>query len=358
MHDEIISLAQKLIEIESIKENNNGLQVVLDLAKKDLSKYTVFEFEDGGVPSLFFSNRKNNAQQYKIILNAHLDVVPGHNSQFKSYLKDGRLYGRGAYDMKAAAAVEILVFKELADRVSYPLGLQLVTDEEVGGFKGTKYQIEQGVRAEFIIVGEPTNLDIGHKAKGILWLKITFKGESAHGAYLWQGKSAVWEMEKFLGRLKLEYPVPVNEVWKTTVNVAQVMTENATYNKVPDKCELKLDVRFVPEDKDLILDKIKSLLPDCAEVEIILHESSQFTEHDNAYLIQLQRSCGEAKGSDCKIVARHGGSDLRFFDQVGGKGVEFGPLGYGHHTEEEWVDVASLEQYYEILKRFLLGLEK
>lgn len=357
MRDEIISLAQKLIQIESVRENKIGLQEVLGLVKIDLSQNSMVEFEDSGVPGLFFSNRKNNTQQYKVILNAHLDVVPGSAEQFKPFLRDGRLYGRGAYDMKAAAAVEILVFRELAEKLTYPLGLQLVTDEEVGGFCGTKYQVDQGIRAEFIIVGEPTNLDIGHKAKGILWTKILFRGESAHGAYLWQGKNAIWEMERFLEQLKSVYPVPTEEVWQTTVNVAQVMTENSVYNKVPDKCELKLDVRFVPEDKDLVLDKIKKLLPDGAEMEVILQESSQYTESNNPYLVQLQKCCSETRGADCEVIARHGGSDLRFFDQVGGKGVEFGPVGYGHHTDEEWVEVESLERYYEILKSFLLSLD-
>lgn len=359
MEARIIDLITTMMQLNTDKDHlRNSVIELSGLLQSELNGFSGRVFEQEDLKSwLFSSTRYHEGVAFKVILNAHLDVVPAKDELFKPYVKDGKLYGRGAYDMKAAAIVEMLVFKELADTLSYPLGLQLVTDEEVGGFKGTKYQVDQGVRADFVIVGEPTNLAIGHKAKGILWLKVVFKGESAHGAYLWQGKSAVWEMERFLADLKKVYPVPNEEVWQTTVNVASVTTENTAFNKVPDKCEVKLDVRFVPEDKDYVVNKIKTLLSDTAEMEVIIHESSQYTEQDNDYLVGLQNACAEVTGKPCDVIARHGGSDLRFFDAVGCKGVEFGPVGYGHHTDEEWVDVESLVQYYEVLRKFLLSVQ-
>ena len=105
-------------------------------------------------------------------------------------------------DMKANVACLMTVFKDVADKVNYPLGLQLVTDEEIGGFHGTKYQIEKGVRAEFVVVGESTDLNIKNRAKGILWAKISAKGKTAHGAYPWRGENAIWKMNEFLNCLK------------------------------------------------------------------------------------------------------------------------------------------------------------
>lgn len=351
-----IDLASRLIELQTVKEHAVAFEKLDNLVKEEMQGFGATEYEKEGVKSWLFSQNGFESHRFKVILNAHLDVVPTADEQFRPIVREGKLYGRGAYDMKAAAAVEILVFKELAEQLAYPLGLQLVTDEEVGGFNGTKYQVEQGVRADFVIVGEPTELKIGNKAKGILWLKVVFKGESAHGAYLWQGKNAVWEMERFMEKLKSVYPVPESESWQTTVNVANVVTENQAYNKVPDRCEVKLDVRYVPEEKEVVLEKIKSLLNDTAKMEVVMYETAQHTEEDNQYLVGLQQACSEITGSPCGVLARHGGSDLRFFDAVGCKGVEFGPVGYGHHTDEEWVDVQSLEEYYKILKQFLLGL--
>jgi len=75
--------------------------------------------------------------RFQVILNAHLDVVPAQPDQFRPRREGDRLYARGAQDMKVAALVEAQVFRELAAELPYPLALQLVTDEEVGGRDGT-----------------------------------------------------------------------------------------------------------------------------------------------------------------------------------------------------------------------------
>ena len=187
----IILLTKSLISIPSTRNNKKALNDVLDLALKEVKDFTIERFEKEGYPSALIYPQKTRPNNFKIILNAHLDVVSGREEQYKPYEKDGKLFGRGAVDMKGAAAVEILVFKEVAKKVSYPLALQLVTDEEIGGFCGTKYQIEKGVRADFVIAGEPTDFGVNNKAKGIIWLKIKTKGKAAHGAYPWRGKNAL-----------------------------------------------------------------------------------------------------------------------------------------------------------------------
>ena len=140
MESKILELARKLINIPSISKNPVALKEVLKISALELKDYTIEWFVKDEIPSLLAYASPSRPKRFKIILNAHLDVIPAKPSQFSPKIKDGKLYGRGAYDMKAAAAVEILVFKELAKKLDFPLGLQLVTDEEIGGFKGTKYQ--------------------------------------------------------------------------------------------------------------------------------------------------------------------------------------------------------------------------
>jgi succinyl-diaminopimelate desuccinylase len=161
MLNNILSLTKSLISIPSTKDNKKALNDVLDLALQEFGNFTIERFEKDGYPSALVYLQKTRPKKFKVILNAHLDVVAAKEEQFKPYEKNSRLYGRGAIDMKAAAAVEILVFKEMAKKISYPLALQLVTDEEIGGFCGTKYQIEKGLRADFVLAGEPT--DFGDK---------------------------------------------------------------------------------------------------------------------------------------------------------------------------------------------------
>ncbi|MBI4225990.1 M20/M25/M40 family metallo-hydrolase [Candidatus Roizmanbacteria bacterium] len=353
MLDKIISVAKKFITISSIKENPRKSPDVLIIAKKELSGFTIEDFEKEGVPSLLIYKGKARPKRFKFILNAHLDVVPGKKEQFKPVVKDGKLYGRGAYDMKAAAAVEILVFKELAKKLNYPIALQLVTDEEIGGFNGTKYQLDKGVRSEFAIAGESTDLGIKNQAKGVVWAKIKTKGKTAHGAYPWMGKNAIWKMINALNHLHKSFPEAKKEIWKTTLNLSKIETSNSTFNKVPDDCTVGIDVRYIPDDAKTIVSKIKKALPKEAEVELLLKEPAQFTDKNNIYIKLLQKATKKVTNKLAPIIVKHGASDIRHFNRVGCDGIEFGPIGFGLHTDNEWVDIKSLEQYYLILKSFL-----
>lgn len=356
MKNHLLDLSHKLIQIPSTKENINALNSVLNIVKNELKEFKHEYFKKNNIPSFLFYNSTTRPQRFKIILNAHLDVVPALKEQYAPFEKEGKLYGRGAVDMKAAAAVEILAFKDVAKKVNYPLGLQLVTDEEIGGFDGTKYQIEKGVKADFVITGEPTNFGVNNKAKGIIWVLVTTKGISAHGAYPWQGKNAIYQMGEFLNELKKIYPVPEKEVWKTTVNVAKIETTNQTFNKVPDNCIVSLDIRYIPEDSKKILKDIKKILPNDAILTIKLNEPAQFTDEKNPYVLKLRKTTEKILRSQSKIIVKHGGSDIRHYNQVGCDGVTFGPIGEGLHTDNEWVDIQSLESYHLILKEFLSSI--
>lgn len=357
MLNKILSFSKQLISVPSTKENPDELKRVLELAKKEVgSGFTVEDFKNNDVSSCLIYNTSKRPNKFKIILNAHLDVVPAKPEQYKPFEKNRKLHGRGTYDMKAAAAVEILVFKELAKKLPYPIALQLVTDEEIGGFNGTKYQIDKGVGSDFSIAGEGTNLAVKNKAKGIVWAKIKTYGKTGHGAYLWQGKNAIWKMIDVLNKLKTVFPEPKKEIWKTTINVAKIETTNQTFNQVPDNCILGIDIRYIPEDDKKIVGKIKKLLPKGAAFELMLKEPAQFTSEKNQYLEILRNSATKVIGKKAGIIVKHGASDIRHFNRVGCDGIEYGPTGEGLHTDNEWVDIKSLENYYNILRGFLIAI--
>ncbi len=354
--NQVLKLAEKLISISSVSHNPKALEETLDICKKELLGFNFKEFEKNNIKSLLFYNTATLPEKFKLILNGHLDIVEGKGNQFKPSKENNKLYGRGAYDMKTAAAAMVLLFKELANKVSYPLGLQLVTDEEVGGFNGTKYQVEQGIRADFIIAGENTDLKINHRSKGIIWLKITTKGKSAHGAYPWLGENAIWKMQKILSKLEQIYPIPQKEEWCTTANLAMINTSNKTYNKVPDECSVSLDIRFIPEDKEKVIENIKKIVGEEIEIEVIVKEPEHSTDENNQYIKQLVDAVMKTTGKDTELVYKHGASDIRHYNLVGCDGITFGPIGEGHHSDKEWVDIKSAEDYYNILKEYLSNL--
>lgn len=326
----------------------------MELSLNNLKGFTIERFQKNGVKSALVYNTKKRPKKFKIILNGHLDIIPAKNFQYKPKIKGQRLYGAGAMDMKANLSCAIFAFKNIAKKVKYPLALQIVTDEEIGGFNGTKHQIDKDVRADFVISVEPTNFDIVNRAKGILWLKISAKGKSAHGAYPWRGENAILKMNEFINALKKEYPTPKQEKWITTINLSKIETNNYAFNKIPDDCSVNLDVRYIPEEKDKIIKNIKKILPKGFQLDIITNEPALSTDKNNHFIKLLKKSGKKIIKKEILLRGAQGSSDARHFVKINCPGVEFGPIGGGIGSDNEWVDIHSLEKYYQILKDFLL----
>jgi len=358
MLQNILSLAKKFISIKSTSDNKESLKKILDLAVSQLKGHTIERFECNGIDSALIHNKKKRPKRFKVILNGHLDVIPGKEHQYEPEIKGNRLYGVGSMDMKANIVCLIKAFKEVAGRVSYPLGLQLVTDEQIGGFNGTKYQVEKGIRADFVIAAEATNFDIVNQAKGVLHGKVFVKGKTAHGAYPWRGDNAIRKMNEFLNILQKKYLIPEHEAWMTTVNISRIETTNQAFNKIPDNCTALLDIRFIPEEAEVIERNIKQLLPKGCRLDIIVNEPALFTDRNNKFIKLLKNTTQQVISKNIRLRGAHGTSDARHFSSVGCAGIEFGPLGGGIGSDNEWVDIPSLNKYYQILKMFLLAADK
>ncbi len=357
MADDILNLTKQLISIPSVAGNPDALLQALKVAEDHLGGHDFTSFSSNNNPSIFYSNKDKDLKKFKVILNAHLDVVPGEKEQFAPYEKDGKLYGRGAYDMKSSAAVMIALFKEIASKVPYALGLELTTDEERGGVDGTKYQIEQGIRAEFALVGEGTRFRIINESKSIIDLKITAKGHSAHSAYPWLGENAILKIHEAISKILELYPVPEEETPETTVSIVKIETTNVAHNIIPDNCTAYLNCRYIKKDKDTIIPRIQSMLPAGVTLEVLYRDLPYQSNPESSYLASLRKSAEEVLNRDVLLATAHGTSDARYFRNADCDAVEFGPVGYNHHADEEWVDIKSLEAYYKILKKFLLSIK-
>jgi succinyl-diaminopimelate desuccinylase len=355
MRNEIVELTKKLITIPSDVQNREACIEALKTAQSELSGLTYQNFASNGIPSLLYTNKSPQEKQFKIILNAHLDVVPSDESGYTPIEKDGRLYGRGAYDMKGAAAVMMLLFKELAPKLNYALGLQITTDEEVVGYNGTGYQLASGIQTEFAITGESTNFRIINEVKTRLLLKLTTGGKSSHAAYPWLGQNAIMKMYEALQKIYDRFPTPTEEGWMTTVNTAKIETTNMTHNKVPADCTAILDIRIIPEEHNTLLEDIRALVGKEISIEVLQDVRGGLTPKDNKYIQLLKKYLEEKIHTPSIIQGNHGGSDIIFYAQHNYPAIEFGPIGHAHHGQNEWVDIQSLEDYYHILKAFLLS---
>jgi len=357
MRNKILQLTKSLISMKTDSGNKDALKKALVLLLDKVNEYTIEEFISNGVVSVLIHNRKRGTRDFKIILNGHIDILPGKDIQYIPKVVGNKFYGAGAMDMKASIACLLLTFKKVAKNVDYPIALQIVTDEQPGGFNGTKYQIDKGVRGDFIIAGEPTNLNVVNKAKGVLWLKISTKGKTAHSAYPWEGKNAIWDMMSFLSTLRREYPIPNSQQWVSTINLSKISTENMTFNKIPDNCESWVDIRFTPDNEN-ILKSIKSMLPKGFNIEVVENEPPMNVSKDNDYIKRLQKIGKAVLDKEIKLYEAQGTSDARFYNQVDCSGIEFGPIGGGIGSDKEWVNITSLENYCVILNEFLLSFSE
>lgn len=354
---DILRLTKQLLSIPSTPYAYDQLQSVLALAKKELRSFEMENFQNNNIPSILVRNTNKKTKHFKIILNGHLDVVSGSDRLFRPIEQEGRLYGRGAYDMKAAAAVMIILFKHIARELPYPLALQLVTDEEEGGINGTGYQVEHGIRGDFVIIGEAgSNLHIKNQAKGIMQVKLTAQGQSSHSAYPWLGANAIVTIHEAIQTIHRLYPVPANPSWETTVNVVRITTSNESLNKIPEDCAAYIDIRYIPDEADTIIEKIKSVLSPQVSIEILRSAMSTYTHPENEYINLLYTIIKKHSQTPPEISGSHGASDLQYYSAVRCPGIEFGPIGYAHHSDHEWVDINSLLMYYRILEDFLHSL--
>lgn len=359
--DEIVALSKDLIHIPSYTGNQEAMSSVLERAKNELTGYNFREFlePNSGIKSLIFYNTSDLPINFRVILNGHLDVVSGKPEQFNPYEKDGMLYGRGASDMKAGLATQLLVFKNLAKSLKYPIGLQIVTDEETGGFNGTGLQVANGIKADMVISGESTDLDINNERKGVLVLKVTSYGKPGHAAYPSKADNAVVKVANLAVKLTEKYPIPKSEEeWVTTVNIANIQTPNQEHNKVPDVASALLDFRHVPKDsKASLVKSVEEIAAPDTIVKVDRQGFAPYIDPSHKDLVLLAKSVKAVLGREAKFIRKSGSSDSRHFAEIGSVAVDFGPVGYGLHSDLEYGDIESYQKYAQILQNFLISLK-
>jgi succinyl-diaminopimelate desuccinylase len=345
--------APALLAIRSTADRPAELRRALELALEVVGPgFTVERFEAHGKASalIYFGTER---PRFRVLFNGHLDVVPGSDEQFRPRWAGPFLYARGAHDMKIAALVMAEVFRDHARDLPFPLGLQLVTDEEVGGFDGTGHQVEQGVSADFVVIGEQSGLRVVTESKGIAQVRLRARGRAAHAAYPWLGRNALVALQAGIGAVLDRYPTPEAEAWRTTVNLARVETGNRAVNQVPADATAWLDVRFPPSDPDFAgrsAGRIAAHLGKLSGLEAVVDSlgAPHAADPSSADVARLRASAA-AVGFGAELLRKHGAADGRFYSARGIDAVIFGPGGDGQHGPDERLDLRTVEPYRKSL---------
>ncbi|MBI5654695.1 M20/M25/M40 family metallo-hydrolase [Candidatus Uhrbacteria bacterium] len=292
----------------------------------------------------------------KVFLAGHLDVVDGEDHQFKPYEKSGRIYGRGALDMKSGIAVLMAIMKERA-KMSASVGLMLTGDEEIGGFDGTKFLIDNGYSASAVILpdgGKAPN-KIVQKEKGAMWLKLTAKGKAAHGSVPWLGDNAIVKLTEAVTAVLScftpheDHP---NDHWISTCNIGHIEGGSAN-NRVAEYASAVCDIRFTEKDEPKkIVEMIKGKIEKDIKIEQLLNEPLVYVNSEHAVVKAYQQAM-RINGLKPQFALDYGSSDARFFTSLGIPVILSQPKGEGHHGKNEWVDIDSIEIYTNVVKTFL-----
>jgi succinyl-diaminopimelate desuccinylase len=209
----------------------------------------------------------------KIIFCGHFDVVPtGEISKwmyppFSAEIVDGKLYGRGSADMKSGLTMLIGAMKNLSKNAKFIEKFELVfvgTADEEGGMSGSMYLTEKKImqNAILLIIGEPTNMNIGVAEKGILWINMNIQGKSAHGSMPDKGINAIECAIKITSELYNCLDKKRNAILgNSTLNIGRI--EGGTViNVVPEQTSLELDYRLIPEqDPESIIKNLRKIKP-------------------------------------------------------------------------------------------------
>jgi succinyl-diaminopimelate desuccinylase len=349
-------LAARLIGYDT--SSDEGLRSAAAFVKGwlETNDIQVDETHHNGLPVLLAEVGPPDAPS--VILHGHLDVVPGRSGQFEPRIEGDRLFGRGAYDMKGALAGMMFAMRDAAAQRAVRLRLLCVPDEESADVdsRSTELLVNDGLRADFAITGEPTDLQIGVEAKGVLAIRIHVTGTAAHGSTPWLGDNAILKTHDAFRRIEqLPFSQESSDLFdRPSINLARIAGGDA-FNKVPDSCWMDVDIRYLPgQEPQEILAQIRGI-PDL-EIARMMHRVPATVSRTNPYVLALGDAAGRWGGAETLSIGRDGASDVIWFLAAGVPAVEFGPVGAGHHGPGEWVSISSLRHYRRTLAHFVAGL--
>lgn len=296
-----------------------------------------------------------------LLLNGHMDTVgvAGMTDPFSARMKDGRLYGRGAYDMKGGLAACMMAAAEARKRaLRGDVIVTAVMDEEYAGL-GTM-AVAQRYQADGAIVAEPTELQLVVAHKGFVWLEVETQGVAAHGSRPHLGVDAIAkiggflvELERLGQALSLRPGHPLLGAPSVHASLIHGGTEMSSY---PARCLLSVERRTLPGETAeaveaelvAIIERLHQSDPAFrAVVRRGLVRSPLETPQRADIVIAVRRAAEDSLGRPCDLTGVSFWTDAASLWAAGMPTVLFGPLGTGAHAAEEWVYLRSLEACVE-----------
>jgi acetylornithine deacetylase len=297
-----------------------------------------------------------------LMLNAHLDTVnvDGMDRPHEPVVRDGRLYGRGAYDMKGGlAAIMVAGAAAARDGLSGDVIVTAVADEEHSS-EGVQSVLRRW-RANACIVTEPTHLCACVAHKGFVWAELETQGRAAHGSRADLGVDAIVGMAPALAgipALQRRLDAHGHPLLGAASLHASLISGGQELSSYPERCVLEVERRTLPGESPADVEReLQELLALAREADPrlttqlrmgLVREPFQ-VDRSAGIVATLRAAAAQTLGTEPEIVGHKAWMDAAFIAAAGIPTVVFGPTGEGAHAIEEHVELESVEQVAEVV---------
>jgi acetylornithine deacetylase/succinyl-diaminopimelate desuccinylase-like protein len=284
-----------------------------------------------------------------LLLNAHMDTVgvDTMDAPFDARVEDGRLYGRGSYDMKGSLAAILLVAAEANRRgLRGDVVVAAVADEEVASI-GTEALVASGRWFDAAVIAEPTELDVAIAHKGFVGFEIETRGRAAHGSRPDLGEDAIARMGPVLTRLddlaSRLLANPSHPLLKSGSVHASLIEGGQEFSSYPERCKLTGERRTLPGESVADVERELGEVAGDWDRRVVMSREPFEVAEDQEIVRLVHGHAGTA------IIGVPFWTDAALVSASGVPTVVFGPHGEGAHAAVEWVDLASVDRCVEVL---------
>lgn len=361
----LTKLTQELVQIDStnpsLSPDGKGEAEIGNYVAEKLEELgldvTVSEIAPGRVNTV--GVLKGSGGGKSLLLNAHLDTVGVEGMSidpFGGELKDGRMYGRGSQDMKGSLAAMIAAaraIREAGIRLRGDLLITAVADEEHSSI-GTEALVKE-FQADGAIVTEPTDMHICRAHRGFIWFEVESIGRAAHGSRYAEGIDANMRMGRFLAELeKLEQELLQREPHELAgpPSLHAALIQGGTeISKYAERCKLTIERRIVPGETvegtqaelQEIIDRLTAQDSTFKATLKATFWREPFEVREDAEIVQIMdKNLDERLGQHPEHTGQTFWTDAALIAEAGAETVLLGPVGYGLHSAEEWVEMKSV----------------
>ncbi len=363
-------LAAELIRRPSVTPDDAGCQELLR-GRLEALGFACETMRFGAVTNLWATLGDSGPL---LVFAGHTDVVPPgplaqwHSDPFTPTIRDGRLYGRGAADMKGAVAAMITAVESFLgqDKPAFRIGFLITSDEEAEAVDGTAKVIDEltrrGERIDYCLIGEPScvsrlgdTIKIGRR--GSINASLSIRGSQGHIAYPQQSVNPIHKALPLLDELiRIEWDQGSAAFPPTSLQISNIKAGTGADNVIPGTLQLRFNLRYSTAiDAGQIRARVGELLERAGvDHELRWHESGRPFLSESTVLRGLVTDCIEQElGLRPEHSTSGGTSDGRFIAPAGAEVVEFGPCNESIHQINENVVATDLDALSRVYRRIL-----